>query len=56
MGGLKMKNMTFKMDDGLHVRFKIVSIRKGKTMAEILNKLVGAYVKKAEKEAEKKGG
>jgi hypothetical protein len=51
-----MKHMTFKIEDELHTRFKIVSIQKGKTMAQILNKMVVTYVKKAETESQKKGG
>ena len=51
-----MKNLTFKIEEDLHRRFKIASVNEGKTMAQILNMIVENYVKRTEKKLEAKKG
>lgn len=45
------KVVSFRMPDDLHRRLKLVAVRDGKSIQEILNGLAGAYVTKKEGEA-----
>ena len=50
---MKIKTLTLRLDDELHMRFKIHSVKTNENMQDILVRLIKEELEKAEQEEEK---